>query len=93
MLAIGRAIMSKPEVVMFDEPSIGLSPALTDVMFGVVKSLNDQGITVLLVEQNVAKSLALSSRGYVLENGSVVLHGSSGELLENPDVQRAYLGL
>lgn len=93
MLAIGRAIMSKPEVVMFDEPSIGLSPALTDVMFGVVKSLNEQGITVLLVEQNVAKSLALSSRGYVLENGSVVLHGSSNELLENPDVQRAYLGM
>ncbi|MGM4888526.1 ABC transporter ATP-binding protein [Tardiphaga sp. 604_B6_N1_1] len=93
MLAIGRAIMSKPEVVMFDEPSIGLSPALTDVMFGVVKSLNDQGITVLLVEQNVAKSLALSSRGYVLENGSVVLHGSSKELLENPDIQRAYLGM
>jgi branched-chain amino acid transport system ATP-binding protein len=93
MLAIGRAIMSKPDVVMFDEPSIGLSPALTDVMFGVVKSLNDQGITVLLVEQNVAKSLALSSRGYVLENGSVVLHGSSQELLENPDVQRAYLGM
>jgi branched-chain amino acid transport system ATP-binding protein len=93
MLAIGRAIMSKPEVVMFDEPSIGLSPALTDVMFGVVKSLNDQGITVLLVEQNVAKSLALSSRGYVLENGSVVLHGSSKVLLENPDIQRAYLGM
>lgn len=93
MLAIGRAIMSKPEVVMFDEPSIGLSPALTDVMFGVVKSLNDQGITVLLVEQNVAKSLALSSRGYVLENGYVVLHGSSKDLLENPDVQRAYLGM
>jgi branched-chain amino acid transport system ATP-binding protein len=93
MLAIGRAIMSKPEIVMFDEPSIGLSPALTDVMFGVVKSLNEQGITVLLVEQNVAKSLAMSSRGYVLENGSVVLHGSSRDLLENPDVQRAYLGL
>ncbi|MHC2464564.1 branched-chain amino acid transport system ATP-binding protein [Bradyrhizobium embrapense] len=93
MLAIGRAIMSKPEVVMFDEPSIGLSPALTDVMFRVVKSLHEQGATVLLVEQNVAKSLALASRGYVLENGSIVLHGSSDELLNNPEIQRAYLGL
>lgn len=93
MLAIGRAIMSKPEIVMFDEPSIGLSPALTDVMFGVIKSLHQQGITVLLVEQNVAKSLALSNRAYVLENGSVVLHGASDELLTNSDVQRAYLGM
>ncbi|MBR0797228.1 ABC transporter ATP-binding protein [Bradyrhizobium jicamae] len=93
MVAIGRAIMSKPEIVMFDEPSIGLSPALTDVMFGVVKRLHEEGITVLLVEQNVAKSLALSNRGYVLENGSIVLHGSSGELLSNPEVQRAYLGM
>lgn len=93
MLAIGRAIMSKPEIVMFDEPSIGLSPALTDVMFDVIKSLHQQGITVLLVEQNVAKSLALSNRGYVLENGSVVLHASSEELLRNSDVQRAYLGM
>lgn len=93
MLAIGRAIMSKPELVMFDEPSIGLSPALTDVMFGVVKSLHEQGITVLLVEQNVAKSLALSNRGYVLENGSIVLHGSSHELLNNSEIQRAYLGM
>ncbi|WP_342725752.1 ABC transporter ATP-binding protein [Bradyrhizobium sp. B097] len=92
MLAIGRAIMSKPEIVMFDEPSIGLSPALTDVMFGVVKSLHEQGITVLLVEQNVAKSLALSNRGYVLENGSIVLHGPSDELLSNSEMQRAYLG-
>ncbi|SFJ81611.1 ABC transporter ATP-binding protein [Bradyrhizobium sp. Gha] len=93
MLAIGRAIMSKPEIVMFDEPSIGLSPALTDVMFGVVESLHKQGITVLLVEQNVAKSLALSDRGYVLENGSIVLHGSSHELLNNSEIQRAYLGM
>lgn len=93
MLAIGRAIMSKPEIVMFDEPSIGLSPALTDVMFGVVKALHEQGITVLLVEQNVAKSLALSNRGYVLESGSIVLHGPSRELLNNPEIQRAYLGM
>jgi len=93
MLAIGRAIMSKPEIVMFDEPSIGLSPALTDVMFSVVKLLHEKGATILLVEQNVAKSLSLCNRGYVLENGSVVLHGSSEELLSNSEVQRAYLGM
>ncbi len=93
MLAIGRAIMAKPEIVMFDEPSIGLSPALTDVMFGVVKRLHTEGITVLLVEQNVAKSLTLSDRSYVLENGSIALHGSSAELLSNPEIQRAYLGM
>ncbi|VIO71520.1 High-affinity branched-chain amino acid transport ATP-binding protein LivF [Bradyrhizobium ivorense] len=93
MLAIGRAIMANPDIVMFDEPSIGLSPALTDVMFGVVKRLHEEGITVLLVEQNVAKSLALSSRGYVLENGSIVLQGSSSELLSNTEIQRAYLGM
>lgn len=93
MLAIGRAIMSKPEIVMFDEPSIGLSPALTDVMFNVVKLLHEKGATILLVEQNVAKSLSLCNRGYVLENGSVVLHGSSEELLSNSEVQRAYLGM
>ncbi len=93
MLAIGRAMMAKPEIVMFDEPSIGLSPALTDVMFGVVKLLHEQGATILLVEQNVAKSLSLSNRGYVLENGAVVLEGSSEELLNNSEVQRAYLGM
>jgi branched-chain amino acid transport system ATP-binding protein len=93
MLAIGRAIMSKPEIIMFDEPSIGLSPALTDVMFDVVKSLHKQGVTILLVEQNVAKSLTLSERGYVLENGNVVLQGQSDELLNNEEVQRAYLGM
>jgi branched-chain amino acid transport system ATP-binding protein len=93
MLAIGRAIMAKPKLIMFDEPSIGLSPALTEVMFGVVKSLHDRGITILLVEQNVAKSLALCNRGYVLENGSVVLEGVSDELLNNAEVQRAFLGM
>jgi branched-chain amino acid transport system ATP-binding protein len=85
--------MAKPKLIMFDEPSIGLSPALTEVMFGVVKSLHDRGITILLVEQNVAKSLALCNRGYVLENGSVVLEGVSDELLNNAEVQRAFLGM
>jgi branched-chain amino acid transport system ATP-binding protein len=93
MLAIGRAIMSLPELVMFDEPSVGLSPGLTQVMFDVIKAMHDQGVTVLLVEQNVAQSLKLSNRGYVFENGSVVLEGSGDSLLSNDLVRRAYLGL
>nr|WP_249159570.1 ABC transporter ATP-binding protein [Bradyrhizobium tropiciagri] len=93
MVAIGRAMMSEPEMIMFDEPSIGLSPALTTVMFDVVKRLHDDKITILLVEQNVASSLSIGNRGYVLENGSVVLEGSGQDLLSNEDVRRAYLGL
>ena len=93
MLAIGRAMMADPEFVMFDEPSLGLSPALTQVMFDTVRSLHDEGVTVLLVEQNVAQSLELGSRGYVLENGAVALEGSSATLLNDPAVKRAYLGL
>jgi len=93
MLAIGRAMMSEPEMIMFDEPSIGLSPALTTVMFDVVKKLHSHRITILLVEQNVASSLAIGDRGYVLENGSIVLEGTGAGLLSNQDVRRAYLGL
>ncbi|WP_420971841.1 ABC transporter ATP-binding protein [Bradyrhizobium sp. B120] len=93
MLAIGRAMMSEPEMIMFDEPSIGLSPALTTVMFDVVKKLHRNRITILLVEQNVASSLAIGDRGYVLENGSIVLEGTGAGLLSNQDVRRAYLGL
>jgi branched-chain amino acid transport system ATP-binding protein len=93
MVAIGRAIMSEPEMIMFDEPSIGLSPALTAVMFDVVKNLHSQKTTILLVEQNVANSLSIGDRGYVLENGSMVLEGTGKSLLANQDVRRAYLGL
>jgi branched-chain amino acid transport system ATP-binding protein len=93
MVAIGRAIMSEPEMIMFDEPSIGLSPALTVVMFDVVKRLHSQKTTILLVEQNVANSLSIGDRGYVLENGSMVLEGTGKGLLANQDVRRAYLGL
>jgi branched-chain amino acid transport system ATP-binding protein len=93
MVAIGRAIMAEPELIMFDEPSIGLSPALTHIMFDVIKALHSRGITILLVEQNVASSLAIGDRGYVLENGSVVLEGVAHSLLTNEDVRRAYLGL
>jgi branched-chain amino acid transport system ATP-binding protein len=93
MVAIGRAMMSEPEMIMFDEPSIGLSPALTTVMFDVVKKLHSDKITIFLVEQNVASSLSIGNRGYVLENGSVVLEGTGRDLLSNEDVRRAYLGL
>lgn len=93
MLAIGRAIMSVPKIIMLDEPSIGLSPALTTIMFDVVKKLHDERIAILLVEQNVASSLSIADRGYVLENGNVVLEGTGRGLLANQEVRRAYLGL
>jgi branched-chain amino acid transport system ATP-binding protein len=93
MLAIGRALMSRPVLMMLDEPSLGLAPLMVDVMFDVIALLNSQGMSILLVEQNVAESLAVATRGYVLENGAVVLEGSGAELLANDDVRRAYLGL
>jgi branched-chain amino acid transport system ATP-binding protein len=93
MLAIGRAVMAEPELIMLDEPSIGLSPLLTVAMFEVVKMLHGRNATILLVEQNVASSLSIADRGYVLENGSVVLEGTGNELLANNDVRRAYLGI
>ena len=93
MLAIGRAVMAEPELIMLDEPSIGLSPILTAAMFDVVKVLHARNTTILLVEQNVANSLSIADRGYVLENGSVVLEGTGSELLANNDVRRAYLGI
>jgi branched-chain amino acid transport system ATP-binding protein len=93
MVAIGRAMMSEPEMIMLDEPSIGLSPLLTSVMFNVVKTLHSQKITILLVEQNVASSLSIGDRGYVLENGNVVLEGTGKYLLSNEEVRRAYLGM
>jgi branched-chain amino acid transport system ATP-binding protein len=93
MVAIGRAMMAEPELIMFDEPSIGLSPALTSLMFDVIERLHSNGVTILLVEQNVASSLAIGDRGYVLENGSIVLQGGAQSLLSNEHVKRAYLGL
>lgn len=93
MVAIGRAVMSEPEMIMLDEPSIGLSPVLTGVMFNVVKTLHSRKITILLVEQNVASSLSIGDRGYVLENGTVVLEGTGEDLLSNDEVRRAYMGL
>lgn len=93
MLAIGRALMANPSLIMFDEPSLGLSPALTGQMFDVVASLHQSGLSVVLVEQNVVESLELCQRAYVLENGSMTLEGTGAELLEDDRVRRAYLGV
>ena len=93
MLAIGRCLMGRPELIMFDEPSLGLAPAIVQELFGTIRSLNQRGLTVILVEQNVAASLKLANRAYVLENGSIVMHGTGMELLHDDGVREAYLGL
>jgi len=93
MLAIGRALMARPRLLMLDEPSLGLAPIVVTEIFRTIAEINRAGTTVLLVEQNIRQALALSHRGYVLENGRVVLVGSGGELLENDHVKRAYLGM
>jgi branched-chain amino acid transport system ATP-binding protein len=93
MVAIARGLMGLPKLLMLDEPSLGLAPLLVKQVFTTVKQINAQGITVLLVEQNVFHSLSISARGYVLENGSVVLEGGGQELLSNPQVREAYLGI
>lgn len=92
MLAMGRAMMSRPALLMLDEPSMGLSPLLVDQVFDIIRSFHKNGTTVLLVEQNAGKSLAISDRAYVLETGSIVLSGSGEELLRSEDVKKAYLG-
>ena len=92
MLAMGRALMSRPKLLMLDEPSMGLSPLLVDEVFTIIKDLNKEGTTVLLVEQNAGKSLAISDRAYVLENGKIVLSGTGQELLQSEEVKKAYLG-
>ena len=93
MVAIGRGIMSRPKLAVFDEPSYGLAPRLVLEMFRVIRSLREHEITVLIVEQNVKQSLEMADRAYVLENGRIVLEGKSGDLLENDYVRKAYLGL
>jgi branched-chain amino acid transport system ATP-binding protein len=93
MLAIGRALMSRPKVLLLDEPSLGLAPILVDTIFQVIREINSQGTTILLIEQNAAKALQVANRGYVLETGRIVKEGTSKALLESPDVQRAYLGI
>jgi branched-chain amino acid transport system ATP-binding protein len=93
MLAIGRALMAEPKLLILDEPSLGLAPLIIDKLFEIVKTINGEGMTVLLVEQNAFKSLGIADRGYVLESGKVVLSGSKSELYGHEDVRRAYLGI
>ena len=92
MLAMGRAMMCRPKLLMLDEPSMGLSPLLVDQVFDIIKDFRDNGTTVLLVEQNAGKSLAISDRAYVLENGKIVLSGTGAELMQSEEVRKAYLG-
>ncbi len=92
MLAMGRALMSKPKLIMLDEPSMGLAPILVAEIFDIIKSLNDDGVTVLLVEQNARKALSIADRGYVLEVGGVTKTGTGADLLHDDDVRKAYLG-
>jgi branched-chain amino acid transport system ATP-binding protein len=93
MLAMGRGLMSRPKLCMFDEPSYGLAPRVLKEVFQIIKSLRDQGITILLIEQNVPRTLEIADRAYVLENGRVVLEGTCDKLLKDDYVKKAYLGL
>ena len=93
MLSIGRALMSRPKLLLLDEPSLGLAPILVDTIFEVIAEINREGTTILLIEQNAARALQVANRGYVLETGRIVKEGTSKALLESPDVQRAYLGI
>jgi branched-chain amino acid transport system ATP-binding protein len=93
MVAIGRGLMALPKVMMFDEPSLGLAPILVQEVFEIVKRINREGVTVLLVEQNVRQTLAMCDRAYVLENGRIVLQGTGKELSNDPHVKEAYLGI
>jgi branched-chain amino acid transport system ATP-binding protein len=93
MLAIGRALMARPKLLMLDEPSLGLAPILVETIFRVCIDINSKGMPILLVEQNASKALEIAHRAYVLETGSIVQTGTGKELLSSPDVQRAYLGM
>ena len=92
MLAIGRALMSRPRLLLLDEPSMGLAPKVVQRIFEVLRRVNREGMTVMLVEQNARAALALASRGYVMESGEIVLSGNASDLLDNPQVRSAYLG-
>lgn len=92
MLAMGRALMSKPRIVVMDEPSMGLSPILVSEIFEIIESIRKQGTTVLLVEQNAKKALSIADRAYVLETGKIVLSGKASDLINDESVKKAYLG-
>ena len=91
MLAMGRALMSKPSIILMDEPSMGLSPILVNEIFDIIRSVSESGTTVLLVEQNAKKALAIADQAYVLETGKIVLRGNAKELMNNDQVKKAYL--
>lgn len=92
MLAMGRALMSKPDIVLMDEPSMGLSPLLVNEIFDIIKEINKAGTTILLVEQNAKKALSIANRAYVLETGNISLSGNASDLINNDDIKKAYLG-
>ena len=92
MLAMGRALMSQPRIVLMDEPSMGLSPIYVEEIFNIIQSISDAGTTVLLVEQNAKKALAIADRAYVLETGNIVLSGDAKVLLDDDSIKKAYLG-
>ena len=92
MLAMGRALMSRPKVLLLDEPSMGLSPIMVDKIFEVVKEVYAQGVTVLLVEQNASRALQIADRGYVMESGIITMNGEARHMLSDPKVRAAYLG-
>ena len=93
MCAVARGLMSRPKMMIFDEPSLGLSPLLTQEIFRLLQKIHGEGVTLLMVEQNVKQTLAICDRAYVLENGRVVLEGKGRELLENEQVKQAFLGI
>ena len=93
MLATARALMSRPKVILMDEPSMGLAPVLVETIFDTIKKVNDEGMTVLLVEQNAHMALQIANRGYVLQTGEIVLSDSAANLQKDPTVQKAYLGI
>jgi branched-chain amino acid transport system ATP-binding protein len=92
MLAIGRALMSRPKLIMMDEPSLGLAPIVVKELFGIIKKINEEGMTVLLIEQNANAALKIADLGYIMETGKITLSGSGKELLSNDEIKKAYLG-
>jgi branched-chain amino acid transport system ATP-binding protein len=92
MLAVGRALMSRPKLMMMDEPSLGLAPLIVKDIFSIIKEVNKQGVTILLIEQNANAALHIADTGYVMETGRITMTGTGAELLANPDIKKAYLG-
>ena len=92
MLAIGRALMSRPKLIMMDEPSLGLAPIIVKELFGIIKKINEEGMTVLLIEQNANAALKIADIGYIMETGRITLQGAGKDLLNNEEIKKAYLG-